>query len=205
MPPPLPAVLPPLVLVHGLWDTPRLFDPLVARLRGRREPLVIPHLPHGLGEPPLLQLAERLGRHLEEQLGAEGPLDVLGFSMGAVVARTWIQLLGGHRRTRRFISVAGPHRGTLTAQPIPRAWLPGLADMKIGSPLLRRLNGDLTPLRKIDCRSFFTRADLMVVPGWRAVLPVGPATAVPVWSHPALLSDPRALETLCAALLAPEL
>jgi triacylglycerol lipase len=164
---------------------------------------VIPHLPHGLGQPPLLQLAERLGRHLERQLVPDGPVDLLGFSMGAVVARSWIQLLGGHRRTRRFISVAGPHHGTLTAQPIPHAWLPGLADMKIGSPFLRRLNADLAPLRSIDCRSFFTRADLMVVPGWRAVLPVGPATAVPVWSHPALLSAPRSLEALCRAVLAP--
>jgi triacylglycerol lipase len=164
---------------------------------------VIPHLPHGLGQPPLLQLAERLGRHLEAELGRQGPLDLLGFSMGAVVARTWIQLLGGHHRTRRFLSVAGPHHGTLTAQWIPHAWLPGLADMKIGSPFLRRLNSDLTPLRGMDCRSFFTRFDLMVVPGWRAILPVGPATALPVWSHPALLSDRRALEPLRAAVLAP--
>ena len=189
--------------MHGLWDTPRLFDRLVAHLGGRRKRLVIPHLPHGLGQPPLLQLARRLDRVLEQELAPEEPLDVLGFSMGAVVARSWIQLLGGHRRTRRFISVAGPHHGTLTAQPIPRAWLPGLADMKIGSPFLRRLNDDLTPLRGIDCRSFFTRADLMVVPGWRAILPVGPATPLPVWSHPGLLSDPLALEALSAAVLAP--
>ncbi len=193
----------PLVLVHGLWDTPRLFDRLVARLGGRRQRLVIPHLPHGLGQPPLLQLAQRLEGVLQRELAPEEPLDVLGFSMGAVVARSWIQLLGGHRRTRRFISVAGPHHGTLTAQPIPHAWLPGLADMKIGSPFLRRLNADPSPLRGIDCRSFFTRMDLMVVPGWRAVLPVGSATPLPVWSHPGLLRDPPALEALIEAVLAP--
>ena len=50
----------PLVLVHGLWDTPQLFRRLEARLEGRRPDLWIPHLPHGLGFPPLEVLAQRL-------------------------------------------------------------------------------------------------------------------------------------------------
>ena len=43
----------PLVLVHGLFDTPRLFDTLRHRLAGRRSPLLVPHLPHALGSVPL--------------------------------------------------------------------------------------------------------------------------------------------------------
>ncbi len=52
---------PPLVLVHGLWDSPRLFRRLEQLLAGARDPLLVPHLSHRLGATPLLDLAERLG------------------------------------------------------------------------------------------------------------------------------------------------
>ena len=86
--------------------------------------------------------------------------------------------LGGHARTRRFISLGSPQQGTLTAQPWPRKLLAGIADLKVGSPLLRELNADLTLLQGIDCRSYATVFDLMVVPGWRAVLPIGPRRSI---------------------------
>ena len=59
----------PLVLVHGLFDTPRIFDSLQRDLAGRRTPLLIPHLPHGLGEVPLEDLAAQLGSHIERRFG----------------------------------------------------------------------------------------------------------------------------------------
>jgi len=193
----------PLVLVHGLWDTPRLFRRLEQNLGERRAPLLIPHLPHGLGTTPIRALADQLGRDIEAAFGPDTPIDLLGFSMGGLIGRTWIQLAGGHRRTRRFISVGSPQQGTLTAQPWPRWLLAGVADMKLGSRLLRQLNDNVDALRSVDCASFFCTADLMVWPGWRAVLPVGPRQSVPVLTHQQLMSDPAALDALVAELLRP--
>jgi triacylglycerol lipase len=197
------AAAPPLVLVHGLWDSPRLFRHLVERLEGRREPLLIPHLPHGLGVRRLEDLAAQLGGHIEAAFGHEQPIDLLGFSMGGVIARTWIQLQGGHRRTRRFVSVGSPQQGTWVAQPWPGRLLASIADMKVGSSLLRRLNADPSPLGPIDCSSFYCAADLMVVPGWRAVLPVGRQAGLPVLTHQQLIRHPAALAPLVAELLRP--
>lgn len=197
------SVLPPLVLVHGLWDTPRLFDSLRRELSDRRGPLLVPHLPHGLGVVPLEELAGRLGQEIEAAFGSTTRVDLLGFSMGGVISRTWLQLLGGHRRTRRFISVASPHRGTLTALPWPRLLLAGIADMKPGSPLLRRLDADLTPLRAIDCCSFYTPVDLTVLPGWWGVLPVGRVQALPWCRHDRLLAEPATLAPLVVEILRP--
>ena len=90
---------PPLVLVHGLWDTPALFNSLRQALGDRRE-LFLPHLPHGLGVVPLEELAAELGRGIEARFGPEGLVDVMGFSMGGVISRTWIQLLGGAWRSQ---------------------------------------------------------------------------------------------------------
>ena len=191
----------PLVLVHGLWDTPRLFRALEEQLGQRRTPRLIPHLPHGLGWIPLEQLAGQLDAEIQATFGGERRLDLFGFSMGGVIARAWIQLLGGWRRTRRFTSVASPHQGTLTALPWPRRVLAGVADMKPGSPLLRRLNGDLEALRRIECCSFYCAADLTVVPGWTAVLPVGPSHPLPGLRHDRLLREQASLAPLVRELL----
>lgn len=193
-------MMPPLVLVHGLWDTPRLFNRLQRELGERRQPLLIPHLPHQLGAVGLLELAELLNSHIEAAFGSEQPIDLLGFSMGGVIARSWIQLLGGHRRTRRFHCVGSPQRGTWAAQAVPGHLLPGIADMKRGSALLRRLDADLSTLKTVDCRSYYCRTDLTVFPGWQARLPIGPAIALPVWTHRQLITDTRALLILSSEL-----
>jgi triacylglycerol lipase len=195
---------PPLVLVHGLLDTPAVFNGLKRELGDQRQPLLIPALPLRLGATPVLESAEILGGHIEAAFGLAGPIDLLGFSIGGVIARTWIQLLGGHARTRRFISVGSPQQGTLTAQPWPRQLFRGLADLRWGSSLLEQLNADLETLERIECHSFYSALDLAVLPGWRAVLPVGSCTMLPVLTHPQLLRDPSAIRVLVRELLRPQ-
>lgn len=194
---------PPLVLVHGLWDTPRLFRRLEEELQGRRQPLLVPHLPHGLGQRPLLELATQLGRLVNQRFGPDQPVDLLGFSMGGVVGRSWIQLAGGSGRVRRLISVGSPQRGSLVAAPWPGRWLASIADMRPGSPLLRQLNGDLSALADVDCCSFWCLADTLVIPSWSGVLPLGRRQRLPVWHHKQLISSPAALGPIVAELLRP--
>ena len=192
----------PLVLVHGLWDTPRLFHRLIQGLDQPDRPLLAPHLPHGLGWVPLRELASRLDLHIQQRFGADTRIDLLGFSMGGLIGRIWLQELGGAQRTRRFFSVGSPQQGTLAAQMIPRPLLAGAADMKVGSRLLRDLNRQPAALAGIECSSFFCRWDLMVCPGWRAVLPLGRCEEIPVWTHQQLISHPDAIRRLCSSLRA---
>ncbi len=199
----IPITIPPLVLVHGLLDTPAVFRGLIRELGGGRQPLLIPDLPLRLGRTSIPEAAALLGSHIEAAFGTQDPLDLLGFSMGGVIARSWIQLLGGHRRTRRFLSVGSPQQGTLTALPWPGRIFSGIADLRWGSALLQRLNGDLDPLRRIECHSFYSALDLVVLPGWSAVLPVGARTMLPVLTHPQLLRDRAALAPLARELLRP--
>jgi triacylglycerol lipase len=198
-----PISSPPLVLVHGLLDSPAVFGPLLRALGGGRGDPLIPALPLRLGLTPIETAAGELGRWIDAAYPGATPIDLLGFSIGGVIARTWIQHHGGHRRTRRFISVGSPQQGTLTAWPWPRRLFRGLADLRFGSALLRALNGDLTTLAGIDCHSFYSALDLAVLPGWQAVLPIGERTLLPVATHPQLLRDPAAIEPLARELLRP--
>jgi len=63
----------------------------------------------------------------------------LGFSMGGIIGRYWLQKFDGHKRTRRLISIGSPHKGTLMAQLIPKYPFKGISEMKISSKFLREL------------------------------------------------------------------
>jgi len=194
----------PLVLLHGLWDTPRLFRRLEIELL-RRSPsleLFAPHLPHRFGAVPIRTLAAQLAALIEERFGSATPLDLFGFSMGGVVGRTWLQEHHGTARTRRFICLGSPQNGTLTAQLVPRRLLAGIADMKIGSALLRDLQRDRALLEPLECHSLFTATDITVFPGWRAVLPLGSRRSLPVFTHRQLIVHPKAIEVLADVVLA---
>jgi len=190
----------PLVLVHGLWDTPRVFHRLIQRIDQPDRPLLAPHLPHGLGVVPLRELARRLDQLILQQFGRDTEIDLLGFSMGGVIGRIWLQELGGAARTARFFSVGSPQNGTLAALPVPRRLLAGVADMKPASDLLLQLNRQVDGLAPVTCRSYFCRWDLMVSPGWLAVLPVGTRTELPVWTHQQLIAQPQSLQKLAQDL-----
>ena len=118
----------PLVLVHGLWDTPRVFHRLIQRIDQPDRPLLAPHLPHGLGVVPLRELARRLDQHILQQYGRETPIDLLGFSMGGVIGRIWLQELRGAERTDRFLQCRQPperNPGGLGCAPPAAGWCGG--------------------------------------------------------------------------------
>ena len=48
----------------------------------------------------------------------------------------------------------------------------------------------------MSCRSYTCRWDLMVCPGWWAVLPQGSRCELPVWTHQQMISHPDALRIL---------
>ena len=145
----------PLVLVHGLWNSPQLFDRLIKELNQPDFPLSRPCLPHGYGSVALWTLAEQLEHAILKKWGSDVPSDLLGFSMGGIVARVWLQKFNGARRTHRFISIGSPHFGTFTANLAPHCLLAGIADMGRNSLLLRELNRDMSSLKSIYCFSYF--------------------------------------------------
>ena len=62
---------------------------------------------------------------------------------------------------RRFISISGPHKGTLAAYALPLA---GLHDMRPGSALIRDLEGDRDAFGSVEVHCLYTPYDLMIVP-----------------------------------------
>ena len=186
----------PIFLVHGLWNNPKLFEKLIKKIKEDDYELYRPHLPHRFGKTSLKDLARALDSKIEELVGPEVEVDIVGFSMGGLISRLWLQNHNGFLRTKRFFSIGTPHFGTYTAQMIPSSFMPGIADMKRGSRLLSQLNNDLTSLEKVECISFFTKWDLMTFPGWQAKLSIGESYQLPVLTHKELITNSISLDIL---------
>ncbi len=186
----------PIFLIHGLWNNPKLFKNLIGKIKDENYQVYSPHLPHKFGITSLRQLAIDLDSKIEEFVGPEVDIDIVGFSMGGLISRIWLQNHNGFLRTKRFFSIGTPHLGTYTAQVIPSSLMPGIAEMKRGSSLLSQLNDDLSPLENVECISFFTKWDLMSFPGWQAKLSIGDSYHLPVLTHKELITNSISLDIL---------
>ena len=188
-------------MIHGLWDNHHAFDCLINELNSLNISVFAPDLKHDFGRISLIDLAVQLDEYISSNIGENIPIDLLGFSMGGLVARIWLQNMGGDRRVGRFISVGCPHKGTLLAQLIPPFLFRGISEMGRQSPLLLDLNSNISKLANIECISFFCRWDLMVLPGWQAALPIGKAFEMNVFTHKSMIINHKAIDLLVDAII----
>jgi triacylglycerol lipase len=177
----------PVVFVHGIWKDSSAFRVMSKYLERRGFETYAIDLEPNNGSVTIEVLAEQLAKFVKE-FGA--PVDLVGFSMGGLVSRYYIQRLGGSEHVRKFITIGSPNHGTLTASLGSR---PAIQQMRVGSPLIVDLNSDVGMLLKHDVISIWTPFDLMVTPGITAKLPVGSSFLAPTLIHHLMLSDNRVL------------
>ncbi len=195
----------PVVLVHGIWDSSSRLEPLRAGLvaRGVSKAIAIDLLPNdGRAIVPVLaaQVAHAVDEAIASIDGDDPRVDVVGFSMGALVTRYYLQRGGGKSRVRRFVSISGPHEGTINALALPFA---GVRQMRPGSELLRDLASDPDPWGPVEVHTVWTPYDLMILPARSSKLPGARSERViPVKMHRWMITDPRVLDHV-ASLLVP--
>ena len=191
----------PIILIHGLWNTSSIFSLISSKLDEKEVEYFAPTLNHAFGMTSIVELANLMDQLIVEKYGLEQEIDILGFSMGGIIGRYWINKLNGHKRTKRFITIGSPHNGTLTSQLVPKYPFRGISEMKINSSLLRDLANYDYFLNDIDCISFFTYWDLMVFPGWRANLNVGEKISLNIFKHRNLVRNPVAVERIIERIM----
>ena len=191
----------PIILIHGLWNTSDIFSSITLKLDEIGIEYFAPTLNHEFGRTSIVVLTNLLNDLILEKFGYEKELDILGFSMGGIIGRYWIKKFNGYKRTRRFITVGSPHKGTLLSQLVPKYPFKGISEMKINSPFLRDLSKSDYLLHGINCISFFTYWDLMVFPGWRANLNTGEKISLRIYKHKNLVRNQEAVERIMSRLL----
>jgi triacylglycerol lipase len=111
----------PILLVHGLVDNRSIFTVLRRALRRRGFGRVWTLNYHVLTQD-LRAAARRLEQTVEaicEQTGYER-IHVIGHSMGGIIARYYVQRMGGDQRVHTLVTLGSPHGGTHAARLLPR-------------------------------------------------------------------------------------
>lgn len=188
------------LLVHGIADSAAAMRILQKRMaRDGRESLAIT-LEGGDGSISLEKMSLQLRDYVRDHFSPTERLDLVGFSMGGLVCRHYVQALGGSRRVDRLVTISTPNHGTLLAFLNGRV---ACRQMRPGSAFLQKLNRDCSALRDINVISFWTRWDLIILPAKSSRMPVGMNKEIPVLAHPLMILQRRPLDEIAKALSEP--
>ncbi|MGQ0775454.1 MAG: esterase/lipase family protein [Pseudonocardiales bacterium] len=194
----------PILLVHGFVDNRSVFAVLGRALRKRGFGMV-----YGINYSVLTALtgdvrsaAREFGREVEricEATSAE-QVHVVGHSLGGLIARYYVQRLGGDARVHTLVSLGTPHHGTMAAYLLP-------------SPLLRQLRPDSDVIAELrepapGCRTRFvavwSELDQLIVPQRHARLDHSDLLVTNLHlsnvGHLSLSVDPRAVHAVASTL-----
>ncbi|MET8635030.1 esterase/lipase family protein [Streptomyces sp. NPDC057746] len=153
---------PPVILLHGFIDNRSVFVLLRRNLtqHGRQH---IESLNYSPLTCDIRTAAELLGRYVEELCERTGQqrVDVVGHSLGGLIARYYVQRLGGDLRVRTLVTLGTPHSGTRVA-PLANAH-PIVRQMRPGSELIQELR-EPAPGCRTHFVSFWSDLDPLMDP-----------------------------------------
>ncbi|MFF8784242.1 esterase/lipase family protein [Streptomyces sp. NPDC015125] len=157
---------PPVLLLHGFIDNRSVFL-LLRRSLHRHGWRHVEALNYSPLTCDLRKAAELLSRHVEEVCARTGHrrVDIVGHSLGGLIARYYVQRLGGDARVRTLITLGTPHSGT------------GIAPLMSAHPIVRQMRPDSAVITELSfpaphCRThfvaFWSEEDRVMVPATTA-------------------------------------
>jgi len=189
------------VMVHGIFQTEwRCFGFLRRDLEERGVECLVPSLKPADGRDGLPVLAEQLKREIDARFGPKDRIVLVGFSMGGLVSRHYLQELGGAKRCDAFFTISTPHHGTAMAH---LCYGEGARQMRCGSPWLAHLAQTEHRLGKMPIVSYRTPADLVIIPScsseWARAENISVACAL----HPLMTASPKVRKDILSRLETP--
>jgi len=182
-----------IVLIHGYMGNSSIFLPLMGYLRAKRIATQVLSFNYRSGDG-----IEKGARDLKDFLRVNvrgGSIDLVCHSLGGLVARVYLQELGGARRVERCITLATPHRGTYNAY-----WIASRVGMELrpDSQLLQRISRSEKKASKVRFTSIIAGSDNIVLP--RVFAENQETIHVPDLGHIGLLFSPRIFRSIANCL-----
>jgi triacylglycerol lipase len=188
----------PVLLLHGIDDTSILLRQLREFLEERTWEVHALDFSPNDGSAGLDELAAQVHAYLQSTFPRARKIDLIGFSMGGLVARFYVQRLAEPGRVQRLITISSPHNGTWTAYLRRNA---GARQMRPGSAFLRGLEGHREALSLVQFTSIWTPLDLMIVPASSSVMQGARIVQVRSLAHALMVRDSRTMKAVRDALL----
>ena len=195
----------PVLLVHGIVDNRSIFVHLarVLRRRGHGTVQAVNYSPMTALTGDIRAAARDLGEHVERLCAASGVdrVHVIGHSLGGLIARYYVQRLGGDARVDTLVTLGTPHQGSQIAHLLPPTVVP--RQLQPGSDLLRELT-EPAPQCRTRFLAVWSRMDQLIVPQRNARLehPDLQVTNVRVdhVGHMAMTIDPEVVHLVTCTL-----
>jgi triacylglycerol lipase len=189
--------LTPVVLIHGIDFDSRIFERMKPALATAGFDVHTLDLLPNDGRHGIDKLACQVRDYIDQHLPSSRPLSIVGFSMGGIVGRYYLQRLAQKSRIKTFISVSSPHRGTWLAY---LRWNEGGRQMRPGSAFLRALDADATEHQATRWITIRTKLDLTIVPSHSSSLPWAENHARTVLLHPLMTYDREVIRLIAESL-----
>lgn len=150
-----------IVLVHGFISTGKIFFYIKKKLEAQGHKCFAPTLKPIDAKHGIEDLAIKLKCYIESNLDDDSNFVLVGFSLGAIVCRHYLQELSGVDRANKLISISAPHYGSYLSYAYPGK---GMRQLRPKSDFLKNLEAKEFLLKSINLFSYRTPLDLMIIP-----------------------------------------
>ena len=172
------------ILVHGIFDTSRVFWLMKRRFLRLGYKVFAPDLRPATGSASLVKLAGKLESYIEKNVPCDEDFHVLGFSMGGLISRHYLQEMADLKRILSVTILSAPNNGSKLAWSLP---LKGFRDMRKGSKFLKNLEQKESCLSPLEPLSIWTPFDAIILPPSSSVWRIACNEKVWVLAHPLML------------------
>ncbi|WP_028766481.1 esterase/lipase family protein [Shewanella fidelis] len=187
------------VLVHGIFNTGHVMRVLQKRIQAAGHECFSPTISPFDGRLGIEHAAANLSEQIDAFFGCDSEITLIGFSMGAIVSRYYLQYLGGATRVRQFFSLAAPHHGSYLAYlPYPSK---GIKQLRPNSELLLQLASSESQLKKVKLYSYRTPIDFTIVPSSSSIWRVADNQSFIIVLHLSVIFSRRIAQTICSKLV----
>ena len=191
-PPPIaePAKPSTIIVVHGLYANANHVRPVKDGLAAAGFQTFALNIQPNDGSISIQSQAEQLAVYIEQNIPPTAPLQIVGHSMGGLVALQYLQDVNQAARCRGLYTIATPHHGTLLA-----SFHGGTAgrQMVTNSNFLQSLNARRPSFPVTTYRG---TNDIVIIPNSSSVLSFADNQVISGSSHNDILTSPKLLSDL---------
>lgn len=151
----------PILLIHGIFHNHSAFYGLKKRLKrlgwGQVYTMNLSTYRKGI-----VELSEEISQRVNIILNTTKTpkVDIIAHSLGGIIARYYIQFLGGAEKIRHCVTLGTPHRGTLlSAIGVGKS----IKDLRYQRGIIKKLNSKPLP-KSVKFTSFWSPFDTLVLP-----------------------------------------
>ena len=155
-----------IVLVHGFISTGKIFFYIKKKLEAEGHKCFAPTLKPIDAKYGIEDLAIKLNAYIENNSELDSKFALVGFSMGGIICRYYLQELNGIKRVDKLFTISSPHYGSYMSYLYPGK---GIKQLRPKSRFISELEEKEYLLKGLKIYSYRTPLDLMIIPNRSSV------------------------------------